>query len=196
MIQEWGNMGSPELGYSDEIMRPDYRNSLFLELVVTRGKVHRMMGKLTFIPRTPRLRRTDWRMHSTDVKNTKSTRGSKVIELLGSGPVDKRIRGYGDWLRIALRGNVSRVLSVLGRVGVWPKLRFVRRECSGIGMPILRMIGVMFAVVELQKIGRIHEGGVEGGGVDERRAERAVFDVVDGEGGKGASQRVLLYVSR
>lgn len=31
--------------------------------------------------------------------------------------------------------------------------------------------------------------------VDERRAERAVFDCVDGEGGKGASERVLLYVS-
>jgi hypothetical protein len=156
-----------------------------------------MTGTLTFIPRTPRLRRTDWRMHSTDVKYAKSTRGdSKVIELLGSGLVDKWIGGYGDWLRIALRGNVSRVLSVLGRVGVWPELRFVRRECSGIGMPILRMIGVMFAVVELQKIGRIHEGGVGGGGVDERRAERAVFDVADGEGGKGASETVLLYVSR
>lgn len=63
-------------------------------------------------------------------------------------------------------------------------------------LPILRMIGEMFAVVELQKIGRIHEGGVGGGGVDERRAERAVLDVVDGEGGKGSRQTALLYVSR
>ncbi len=153
------------------------------------------MGMLTFIPRTPRLRRTDWCMHSTEVKNAYSTRGRKILGPLGSGLVDKRTRGYGDWLRIALRGNVSRVLRMLGRVGVWPKLRVIRRECSGIGMPVLRMIGVMFAVVGLQKIGRIHEGGVEGG-VDERRAERAVFDFVDGEGEKGASQTVLLYVSR
>ncbi len=97
-------------------------------------------------------------MHSAEFKEAKSTRGSKTIWwLLGRGLVDIGSRGYGGWLRIALRGNVSRIVVVLGWVGVWPKLRVVRRECGWIGMPILRMIGVMFAVVELQKIGRIHE---------------------------------------
>ena len=111
------------------------------------------MAILTFIPRTPRLRRTNWRVHRTDVKNTNPTRGLPLSRVL----VDKRSRGDGDWLRIALLRNVW-VLCMLGGVGVWPKLRVVRRECRGIGVPIVRMIGVMFAVVELQKIGRIHEG--------------------------------------
>lgn len=120
-------MGSPELGYSGEITRPGYRNSLFLGVGRDQGYCKPNDGKLTFTPRTPRLGGTDWLMHSTDIKNAKSTRGCKVIEPLGCGLVVKRFRDYGDWLRMALRGNVSRVLSVLCWVGVWPKLRLVRR---------------------------------------------------------------------
>lgn len=30
MIQEWGNVGSPELGYFDEIVRRGYLNLLFV----------------------------------------------------------------------------------------------------------------------------------------------------------------------
>ena len=93
-------------------------------------------------------------MHRADVKNAKPTRGLP-LQPLSRVFVDKRSRGGRDcWLRIALVW----VLCVLGGVGVWPKLRVVRRECRGIGVPIVRVIGVMFTVVELQKIGRIHEG--------------------------------------
>lgn len=54
------------------------------------------------------------------------------------------------------------------------------------------MIWEMFAVVELQKIGGVHEGLVEGGG-DESRGERAVFE----ERGKSyKSETAVLYVSR
>jgi hypothetical protein len=125
-------------------------------------------------------------MHSTDVKYAKST-GHPLGRILA----DKRPRGDRDWLRIALVGGV---VGGLRRVGVWPKLRVVRRECRGIGVPVVRMIGVMFAAVELQKIGGVHEGDVGGGGRDESRGSRAVFDcVVDGEGGRAVSETALLY---
>jgi hypothetical protein len=125
-------------------------------------------------------------MHSTDVKYAKST-GHPLGRILA----DKRPRGDRDWLRIALVGGV---VGGLRRVGVWPKLRVVRRECRGIGVPVVQMIGVMFAAVELQKISGVHEGDVGGGGRDESRGSRAVFDcVVDGEGGRAASETALLY---
>lgn len=133
------------------------------------------------ISRTPRLRRTNWCMHSTDIKYAKST-GHPLRRIL----VDNRPRNGRVWLWIAL---VGRVVGGLVGVGVWPKLRVVRRECRGIGVPVVRMIGEMFAAVELQKIGRVHEGEYGGGGGDESRGERAVFDcVVDGERGSAQSE--------
>ena len=81
-------------------------------------------------------------------------------------------------LGLALRGDVSRVVGGLGRVGIWPELRVVWRcERGGVRMPIVgRMIGARVVVVDMQKVVGVHERrGLKEGKGDETRVGRAGF---------------------
>ena len=102
-------------------------------------------------------------MHGANVKNAQPSRSSsKVVRWLRALVVDER-RGGDVWLGVALRGNVSRVLGGLGGVCIWPELRVVMRVSGWVWMPVVRMIGAVFVVVDLQKVVGVHEGRAEGG---------------------------------
>jgi len=115
-------------------------------------------------------------MHGANVENAQPSWGSKVVRWLGALVIDER--GCRLWLGLAVRGDVSRVVGeggLGGRVGIWPELRVVwRSERGWVRMPIVRMIGAVFVVVNLQKV--VHDGRkLKEGRGDERRVGRAGF---------------------
>jgi hypothetical protein len=61
-------------------------------------------------------------------------------------------------------------------------------------VPIVRMIGAMFAVVDLQKVVGVHGGVVlkEGQGLTKQEQRELVLERVDGEGEKSEWNRVII----
>ena len=116
-------------------------------------------------------------MHGGNVENAKASRGAIVVRWLRAGVIDKGRDIL--WLGLALGGDISRVVGggLGGGVGIWPELRVVgRSERGGVGMPIVRMIGSVFVVVNLQKVVGVHEGReLKEGRGDETRVGRAGF---------------------